>query len=54
MEAEVPVRTVKKGIKPAVKRGIEAVTDEELAERNRDRIPPNPKKSYQLGCASVE
>ena len=48
VEAEVPVPTVKKGIKPAVKRGIEAVTDEELAERNRDRIPPNTKKGTSL------
>ena len=48
VEAEVPVPTVKKGIKPAVKRGIEAVTDEELAERNRDRIPPNTKKATSL------
>ena len=38
----------KKGIKPAVKRGIEAVTDEELAERNRDRIPLNTKKATSL------
>ena len=46
VEAEVPVPTVKKrGIKPAVKRGIEAVTDEELAERNGDHIPPNTKKT---------
>ena len=45
VEAEIPFPRVKKGIKPAVKRGIEALIDKELAERNSDRIPPNTKKA---------
>ena len=42
MEAEAPVRTVKK---KDIKRGIEAITEKEPAERNGDCIPANTKKA---------
>ena len=37
-------------VKKGKKRGIEAITDEEVAQRNRERIPVNThKKLYFMG-----